>query len=239
MLKLIGTAYRRPDFSMEEFMRYWRDVHAPISARPPGLRGYVVSEVVRKIQGDLEADAFVEQWWDDEAAYAAASASPEAAAAWEDVANYARTDGTFWLSQEHVLREARYPDAGLLRGGAGAGAGGARMVGSARRRPDFTTAAFFEHWRTVHGPLGGEAPGLVGYVVTELGERLAGDVAIDAFVSLWWPDEEAMNVAMSSPEIATAWEDVPNYAQTDGTFWLCREHVFIAPPATGPGLLER
>ena len=39
MIKLIGTSRRRADFSMEEFFRYWREVHAPISARPPGLRG--------------------------------------------------------------------------------------------------------------------------------------------------------------------------------------------------------
>ena len=37
--------------------------------------------------------------------------------------------------------------------------------------------------------------------------------------------------------MATAWEDVGNYARTDQPFWLCAEHIFIAPPPTGPGLL--
>jgi uncharacterized protein (TIGR02118 family) len=239
MLKLIGTAYRRPDLTPEQFLRYWHEVHAPISASPPGLRGYVVSEVVSRLAGDLEADAFVEQWWDDEAAFRAAGQTPEAAAAWADVANYARTDGTFWLSQEESYISPVYPDAGLLRGGAGGVPGGVKMIGSARRRDDFTTAAFFEYWRTVHAPLGGKTPGLSAYVVTRLGERIAGDVSCDAFISLWYPDQAAFEAAGASPEQAVAWADVANYARTDGTFWLCREHVFIAPPALGWGVLVR
>lgn len=103
MIKAIGTAYRRDDFTPEEFMRYWLEVHAPISARRPGLRGYVVSEVVRKLQGELETEAFVEQWFDDEEAYAAARRSPEAAAAWADLERYAKPAGTFWVLKEHVL----------------------------------------------------------------------------------------------------------------------------------------
>lgn len=103
MIKVVGTAYRRDDLTREEFFRYWRDTHAPISAATQGLRGYVVSEVLRKVQGELEADALVEQWWDDEAAFTRASQSPEMAAAWEDVPRYAKTIGTFWVTQEHVF----------------------------------------------------------------------------------------------------------------------------------------
>jgi uncharacterized protein (TIGR02118 family) len=102
VIKVIGTGYKRDDFTSEEFFRYWRDVHAPISGRAPGMRGYVVSEVLRKLQGELEADAFVEQWWDDEASLERASASPEIAAAWDDVPNYAQMTGTFWVTREHV-----------------------------------------------------------------------------------------------------------------------------------------
>lgn len=103
MIKVIGTAYKREDFTTEEFFRYWREVHAPISARAPGLRGYVVSEVVRKLEGgELESDAFVEQWFDDEAAMDRASTSPEVEAAWADVPKYAKLTGTWWVTKEHV-----------------------------------------------------------------------------------------------------------------------------------------
>ena len=114
MIKVIGTAYRRDDFSTEEFFRYWNEVHAPISARAPGLRGYVVSEVVEKLQGDLEADAFVEQWFDDLPALRRAASAPETAAAWADVPNYAKTSGTFWVVKEHIQIPPPFRGPGLL-----------------------------------------------------------------------------------------------------------------------------
>jgi uncharacterized protein (TIGR02118 family) len=115
VIKAIGTAYKRDDFTSEEFMRYWLEVHGPISAKAPGLRGYVVSEVIRKLQGELETEAFVEQWFDDEEALARAGASPEVAAAWEDVPRYAKTTGTFWVVKEHVLIPPPPRGPGLLQ----------------------------------------------------------------------------------------------------------------------------
>lgn len=103
IFKVIGSAHRREDFTRDEFFDYWMNVHAPISRKAPGLRAYVVSEVERRLQGSLQADAFVEQWFDSEEAYLAAAASPEVAAAWDDVPNYATTDGTFWIVKEHVI----------------------------------------------------------------------------------------------------------------------------------------
>ena len=79
------------------------NVHAPISAKAPGLRGYVVSEVTERLRGSLEVDAFVEQWFDSEEAFLAASNSPEVAAAWEDVPNYAKLSGSFWSVHEHII----------------------------------------------------------------------------------------------------------------------------------------
>jgi uncharacterized protein (TIGR02118 family) len=114
MIKAIGTAYKRDDFTSEEFFRYWREIHGPISAKAPGLRGYVVSEVIRKLQGELHSEAFVEQWYDDEAAFERAGQSPEVAAAWDDVTKYAKTTGTFWLVKEHVLIPPPVRGTGLL-----------------------------------------------------------------------------------------------------------------------------
>lgn len=114
MIKLIGTAYKRDDFTTDEFFKYWNEIHAPISAQAPGLRGYVVSEVIRKIAGDLHVEAFVEQWYDDEEAFEAANQSPQVAAAWEDVAKYAKTTGTFWVVKEHVLIPPPIEGPGIL-----------------------------------------------------------------------------------------------------------------------------
>lgn len=114
MIKVIGTAHKRDDFTTQEFFRYWDEVHAPISAQAPGLRGYIAWEVVRKTVGDLETDAFVEQWFDDEAAMERADASPEVEAAWADVPNYAKLEGTWWVTRPHVYIPPPITGPGLL-----------------------------------------------------------------------------------------------------------------------------
>ncbi len=215
MIKLIGTTRRGSDIA------------APGSDSPPGLRGYVVSDVVTQLAGELQVDAFVEQWWDDADALRAAAESAE----------YARPEGDFWLAREHVLRERRYDDPGLLRGGSGGEPGRIKMIGTAKRRDDFTVDAFFDYWRDVHAPIGGVAPGMQGYVISQLDETVAGELDIDAFIELWWPSQQSFEEAGASPEQAAAWEDVANYARTDQPFWLVSERIFIAPPPTGPGLL--
>ena len=110
MIKLIGTAFKRDDFTMQEFFDYWRDVHAPISARSGPLRGYVASEVLKKLpnpnnpggEGEPEVDGFVEQWWDSEDVMNESFESENEAEAWADVLNYAKPNGTFWIVKEHV-----------------------------------------------------------------------------------------------------------------------------------------
>ena len=63
----------------------------------------MVSEVTRRIAGELEVEAFVEQWYDDEEALERATASDAGQAAWADVGNYAKTTGTFWIARQHVI----------------------------------------------------------------------------------------------------------------------------------------
>ena len=114
MIKVIGTAYKRDDFTTQEFFDYWRDVHAPISAKIGPMRGYVVSEVISKVQGELQAEAFIEQWWDDLDAFEKAAETPEMEVAWADVSNYAKTTGTFWVTREHVYIPPPIPRGGTL-----------------------------------------------------------------------------------------------------------------------------
>lgn len=103
-INLFGTARRRDDFTHEAFFDYWDRVHAPISSAVPGLGGYVASEVRDMVAGGESAiDGFIELWWPDRATFDASGDAPQQAAAWADVGNYARTDGSFWLTSEHVL----------------------------------------------------------------------------------------------------------------------------------------
>ena len=171
-----------------------------------GVRGMVVSEVIDHLVPGLEADAFLEVWLDD-------------AGGWAPPAGL---DGTWWLTTEHVYKARAYgvpPTQGI------------KVIGTAYRRDDFDTRAFFDYWRDVHGPISGRAPGL-GRVRRVRGRWSVsrGDVSADGFVEQWWPDRATLDRASASPEVAIAWEDVQKYAKTTGTFWVTREHV-VQPPA--------
>jgi len=67
MVKLVYCITKRPDLSYEEFASYWKQVHAPIGARIPGLRRLVQSQVIpasRKLRPP-DYDGMAELWFDD------------------------------------------------------------------------------------------------------------------------------------------------------------------------------
>lgn len=218
MIKLIGLLGQTPEHWIPHLVERLQGPE-----RPVGLRGLVVSELESRAQGDIDAVAVVEQWWDDRAAFETSGLAAVLGG------------GALWLAEQETYVAPTYPEPGVLDGGSGVGAGGARMFGTAHRRPDFTPDAFFEYWRSVHAPVGAQAPGIIGYQVNRLHDALAGDVEADAIVSLWWPDIDSLTASTQSEEMATAWEDVQNYALTTGTFWIASEQVLITPPPSGPG----
>ena len=84
MVKLIYCISKKPDLSVEEFQRYWRDTHGPIAGRIPGLRRYVQSHVVPELYARDTPPAFdgaAELWFEDLDALRAAMKSPELQAA--------------------------------------------------------------------------------------------------------------------------------------------------------------
>ena len=91
VVKLIYCISKKPEMSVEEFQRYWREVHAPIAGAIPGVRRYVQSHVVPQTYGGQRAPGFdgaAELWFDDLDAMRAAMGTPEVAAAMEDEKNF-------------------------------------------------------------------------------------------------------------------------------------------------------
>ena len=76
--------------TLDEFSRYWREVHGPIGRRIPGLRRLVQSLAVPHAtdMGPPDFDGMAELWFDDLSALAAARRSPEWKASTEDEANF-------------------------------------------------------------------------------------------------------------------------------------------------------
>lgn len=106
MIKLVYCISRRRGITLEEFSRYWREVHGPIGRRIPGLRRLVQSHRVRQAW-DMPASLFdgvAELWFDDMAALEAARRSREWRASTEDEANFIDATRTaLFLTEEHEI----------------------------------------------------------------------------------------------------------------------------------------
>jgi uncharacterized protein (TIGR02118 family) len=76
--------------TVEDFSRYWREVHGPIGRRIPGLRRLVQSHPVPQPtdMGPPAFDGMAELWFDDLSALETARRSPEWLASTEDEANF-------------------------------------------------------------------------------------------------------------------------------------------------------
>ncbi len=106
MVKLVYCITRRRGMSLEEFSRYWRDVHGPIGRRIPGLRRLVQSHPAPH-PTDLSPppfDGMAELWFDDLAALEAARRSPEWRASSADEAHFIDATRTaLFLTEEHEI----------------------------------------------------------------------------------------------------------------------------------------
>ena len=107
MVKLIYCISKKPDLTVGEFQRYWREVHAPIAARIPGVRRYVQSHVVPSTYDGQRAPGFdgaAELWWDDMEAMRAAMGTPEVQAALDDEKNFIdHTRVASFVTEENVV----------------------------------------------------------------------------------------------------------------------------------------
>lgn len=194
---------------------------------PAALVGLTVETVIEPLTGPLETLAVVQAWIDTDDTNAGAELLG-------DLTDSVTADVSVWVADELVFL------APVPRRSRTESPSGISLFGTAAKREDFTTEAFFDYWTTTHAPISASVPGSRGYVVSRVVDTVNShrERTVDAFLELWWPSREAFEAAGDSPAQAEAWEDVPNYARTDGQFWLTHEHVAIVPPDSGPGLFD-
>ena len=189
-----------------------------------GLVGLTVSSLNESLTGPAETIAVVQAWIDD---------SADAGAVLAHLTGSVDAKVSSWLVEEIVFL------APVDRRVSGAHSR-LNLFGTAAKREDFTTEGFFDYWKTVHAPISSSIPGSSGYVVSRVRDTVSMPVerTVDAFIELWYPSRDHHASANEHPLAAKAWEDVPNYARTDGQFWITHEHVVIEPPGTGPGMFD-
>ena len=110
MITRISLLYRKEGMSLEAFRKYWREVHAPIAGRMPGLRAYVQQDVTAVLgllggaTSDLRPpDGIAEVSFDDEEASRASLASPEGREAVRDLSNFCGAISTFVVNVRRIV----------------------------------------------------------------------------------------------------------------------------------------
>ena len=64
MIKTVTLLTRRPDLSREEFLRHWKQIHAPLVLALPGVRRYVQCRPLETAGGEPPYDGIAEVWYD-------------------------------------------------------------------------------------------------------------------------------------------------------------------------------
>jgi uncharacterized protein (TIGR02118 family) len=91
MFTVTCVVNEKPGMDRGEALAYWRDTHGPIVRKVPGVRRYVQQHALGAPEGEPPFLGVASLSFDDQQAFATAAASPEFAAAIEDVANFGDT----------------------------------------------------------------------------------------------------------------------------------------------------
>ena len=109
MIKVLSLLTRRPEFTHEQFVKHWLEIHAPLAHAVPGVRRYVQSHIVGTRtradvpETDVEVDGIAELWYDDAPALARAAATPEMKRLTDDGALFIGRIKTFVIEEKQII----------------------------------------------------------------------------------------------------------------------------------------
>jgi uncharacterized protein (TIGR02118 family) len=103
MIKVIAVLHKRSDMSREQFVRYWREVHAPLAQGMEGVRRYVINPTLEAFApGAAAFDGVAELWFDDAVEARRAFASPVGIATIQDLVKFAQAEKTQIVIAEEI-----------------------------------------------------------------------------------------------------------------------------------------
>ncbi len=104
--KNVEFVTRKPGLAVDEFQRYWREVHGPLAARIPMIRRYVQSHTRPSAyeRGRTPAyDGVAITWFEDTQAMRASAATAQYARVRADEPNFIAGDLPIIITTEHVI----------------------------------------------------------------------------------------------------------------------------------------
>lgn len=229
MIKTISLLARKPDLSSEAFMQQLKE-HAQRAKSIPGIRGFIVHEIVRTMtRPDIpvltigaDIDSLLEWWTDSKEAHDALLKTPAMQSWLADGAKLLSQSKSF-LAQEDVLIPVPNPRPSI------------KTVAFLCRKPGEDLKVFRHHWHDGHGGMARVVPYLRGFVLNDvIAENPRSDVraipfdSVDGFAEGWLDSPEAQQMMIATAE-AKAW-----FADGSKTFgqiksFLTREIVIVQP----------
>lgn len=222
MIHQLIAIKRKDGLSREAFSRHWREVHAPLARRIPGLRGYVQNHSPSVLSRSQAYDGVVEIWMDDRDALKAGFASRAyREGAYGDEPNFVEVKNVLRVTAgDEVLLEGDLPDSPhpLLK-----------RISFIKRKPGMTREAFSRYWKDVHGPLAVKLPGLRRYVQCHaLPAEDGRETTYDGAVELWFDSLADLHYALASPEYRDAAQpDAANFVDPDNVMTLLTDEYRI------------
>jgi uncharacterized protein (TIGR02118 family) len=227
----MGLIRKKPDWTLEDFEKYWRDKHGPLVSRAPDLREYSQNLVTERLQrgidfarGPWDFDGISQLSFDDAEHANKAFVTSDLAAAFV-------ADENHFIGELHVITTERsrviaVPDAparGRLL----------KRMSVLTRRPDITEEEFRREWK-VHGDLVRQMRGVEGYrqnVVIERefkkGQLCRYDqLPMDGIVELWFENVETLANAFASPAGRKTMEHAKTFL-SEITAFLVSEHRIV------------
>jgi uncharacterized protein (TIGR02118 family) len=226
MIVRSGLIRKKPDWSGEDFRRYWREHHGALASKLPGLRRYQQNHVVDSVQrgiaytrGPEQLDGFSMLWFDSEDAMRAAIATEAGRALVADENHFIGGLRIVALDQVEVIPPAT--DRPLLK-----------RMSLLRRLPDVSPERFKHEWREEHARLVKRVSGVRGYRQNLIVHREApkGTVVgyeglpIDGIVELWFDDAASLDAAFATPQGVTLMTHAREFIGEITTF-LVETHV--------------
>lgn len=225
MISRVGLIKRKEGMSMEEFGKYWHDVHAPIACQMPTLRHYSQNVVVDNEQrspmgrGSIEIDGYSELVFDTIGDMNRDIATLNGAAD-ADMANFAEPNTRVLVFAKKV--DKRVPDEYK-------GKKLIKRMSFLGRLPGVSAERWKQEWWELHSELVGRVPGALGYNQNLVIDRMINGhhvpyekIPVQGMVEFWFEDMNAFKSFYEQPEFKDCIAHGPDFI-TDITTYLVEE----------------
>ena len=229
MIKGYALIPKKPDISLEQFHRHWREVHAPLALRIKTLKRYVQAHRIPAAVDGFSASPYeglAEIWFEDLQTGLGLGDDPDyIGGAFADEPNFISDDGpSFLMTRENVVVAG--PEVAK-------DTPGVKATILAKRKPGLSVDEFQDYWRTTHAALVPKTPGLQRYVQSHVAPETyeAGAPAYDGVAELWWTDMAAFEHGWLSDEVQVEqFKDASNFVNFETSVGLLVEEYRVIWP---------